>query len=93
VRPRDDTSIGHIVASFLALRLQVDLSMQLEKKGIDNSWPDLMRALKGLQPAHISLDGRAYRIRTDFEGNAYQAFKAARVQPPPHNLLLTVSFR
>jgi hypothetical protein len=62
VRPRDDTSIGHIVASYLALRLQVDLSMQLEKKGVDNFWPDLMRALKGLHPAHLSLDGRAYRI-------------------------------
>ena len=86
VRPiyhqRDDTSIGHIVASFLALRLEVDLSMQLDKKGIESSWPDLMRDLKRLQAVHISLDGRSYRIRTDFEGNAYQAFKAAGVQPP-----------
>lgn len=92
VRPiyhkRDDTSIGHIVASFLALRLQVDLSMQLEKKGIETSWPDLMRDLKRLQAVHISLDGRAYRIRTDFEGTAYQAFKAAGVQPPPRVTVL-----
>ena len=38
VRPichhRDETSIGHIVASFLALRLQVDLQRRLERKGI-----------------------------------------------------------
>lgn len=38
VRPlfhhRDDTSIGHIVASFLALRLEVDLQRRLEAKGI-----------------------------------------------------------
>jgi transposase len=37
VRPiyhqRDDTSIGHIVASFLALRLEVDLSRLLDKRG------------------------------------------------------------
>ena len=86
VRPiyhqRDDTSIGHIVASFLALRLEVDLSMQLDKKGIECSWPDLMRDLKRLQAVHMNLDGRSYRIRTDFEGVAYQAFKAAGVQPP-----------
>jgi hypothetical protein len=92
VRPiyhkRDDTSIGHIVASFLALRLHVDLSMQLEKKGIETSWPDLMRDLKRLQAVHISLDGRAYRIRTDFEGTAYHAFKAAGVQPPPRVTVL-----
>ena len=86
VRPiyhqRDDTSIGHIVASFLALRLEVDLAMQLDQKGVESSWPDLMRALKRLQAVHMSMDGCSYRIRTDFEGTAYQAFKAAGVQPP-----------
>ena len=63
VRPiyhqRDDTSIGHIVASFLALRLEVDLSMQLDQKGIECSWPDLMRDLKRLQAVHMNLDGRS----------------------------------
>jgi hypothetical protein len=41
-----------------------------------------MRDLKQLQAVHMNLDGRSYRIRTDFEGVAYQAFKAAGVQPP-----------
>ena len=31
---RDDTRIGHIVASFLALRLKVDLQARLEEKGV-----------------------------------------------------------
>jgi hypothetical protein len=65
-----------------ALRLEVDLSMQLDKKGIECSWPDLMRDLKRLQAVHLDLDGRSYRIRTDFEGPAYQGFKAGGVQPP-----------
>jgi hypothetical protein len=86
VRPifhhRDDTSIGHIVAGFLALRLEVDLQARLEKKGIDTSWPDLMRDLSQLQAVRMSLDGSDYLIRTDFEGNAYQAFKASGVRPP-----------
>lgn len=38
VRPiyhhRDQTRIGHIVASFLALRLEVDLQARLDKRGI-----------------------------------------------------------
>ena len=92
VRPiyhqRDDTSIGHIVASFVALRLEVDLSMRLDKKGIECSWPDLMCDLKRLQSVHLDLDGRSYRIRTDFEGVAYQAFKAAGVQPPSRVTIL-----
>lgn len=86
VRPiyhhRDDTSIGHIVASFLALRLEVDLQARLDKKDVDTSWPDLMRDLNQLQAIRMTLDGNKYLIRTDFEGHAYQAFKAAGVQPP-----------
>ena len=86
VRPiyhhRDETSIGHIVASFLALRLEVDLQARLEKRGVKTSWPDLMRDLNRLQAVRMDLDGNSYLIRTDFEGNAYQAFKAAGVQPP-----------
>jgi hypothetical protein len=45
-------------------------------------WPDLMRDLKQLQAVRMNLDGKSYLIRTDFEGVAYQAFKAAGVQPP-----------
>jgi hypothetical protein len=86
VRPifhhRDDTSIGHIVASFLALRLEVDLQQRLDAKGVETSWPDLMRDLKQLQAVRMNLDGKSYLIRTDLEGVAYQAFKAAGVQPP-----------
>ena len=49
VRPifhhRDDTSIGHIVAGFLALRLEVDLRRRLEEGRVEVSWPTLMRDL------------------------------------------------
>ena len=86
VRPiyhhRDDTCIGHIVASFLALRLEVDLQARLERKGIETSWPDLMRDLKAFQAVRMTLDGNAYLVRTDFEGNAFDAFKASGVRPP-----------
>ena len=86
VRPiyhhRDDTSMGHIVASFLALRLEVDLQARLEEKGTHTSWPDLMRDLKQLQAVRITLDGTSYLIRTDFQGVAYQAFQAVGARPP-----------
>jgi hypothetical protein len=67
---------------FLALRLEVDLQQRLDENGIETSWPDLMRDLKQLQAVRMNLDGKSYLIRTDFEGVAYQAFKAAGVQPP-----------
>lgn len=86
VRPiyhhRDDTSIGHIVASFLALRLEVDLQHRLEDRAVEVSWPDLMRDLSQVQAVEVELEGRRYRLRTDLRGTAGQAFAAAGLRPP-----------
>ena len=87
VRPlfhhRDDTSIGHIAASFLALRLEVDLQRRMEQAKLSVSWPDLMRDLSQLHAVRVELDAQNYLLRTDLQGTAYQAFAAAGVRPPP----------
>lgn len=86
VRPifhhRDDTSIGHIVGSFLALRLEVDLQRRLDEAGVDVSWPDLMRDLGQVQAVTVELDGQRDLLRTDLAGMAHQAFAAAGVRVP-----------
>jgi Transposase DDE domain len=86
VRPiyhhRDDTSMGHIVASFLALRLEVDLQRRLEGKEIDVSWPALMQDLSQVHAVNVELDGKRYLLRTDLKGSAHKAFLAAGVRPP-----------
>ena len=86
VRPvfhhRDDTSIGHIVASFLALRMEVDLHRRLEERAVSVSWMDLMRDLTQLHAVSVDLDGQRYLLRTDLNGAAYQAFAVAGVRPP-----------
>lgn len=87
VRPiyhhRDETVVGHIVGSFLALRLEVDLHRRLEERGVQVSWPDLMRDLGQLQCINITVDGATFRVRTDLAGIAHTAFVAAGVRPPP----------
>jgi transposase len=92
VRPiyhqRDDTSIGHIVASFLALRLEVDLQQRLEEREVKVSWPDLMRDLGQVQSVLLELDGNRYQLRTDMVGSAHHAFAAAGVRPPSPVTLL-----
>ena len=92
VRPiyhqRDDTSMGHIVASFLALRLEVDLQQRLEERDNKVSWPDLMRDLGQVQSVLVELDGERYQLRTDMVGAAHKAFAAAGVRPPPPVTLL-----
>lgn len=86
VRPiyhhRDDTSIGHIVASFLALRLEVHLQRLLDERQVDVSWPDLMRDLTQVQAVRIDVDGHRYRLRTNLVGSAHHAFAAAGIRPP-----------
>jgi hypothetical protein len=80
VRPiyhhRDDTAIGHIVASFLALRLEVDLQRRLEERAAEVSWSDRMRDLGQVQAVLLDLDGNRYQLRTDLLGSAHQAFAA-----------------
>ena len=86
VRPlfhhNDDTTIGHIVACFLALRLEVDLQRRLDERGVPDSWPDVMAALDELRAVSATLDGQRYRLRTDLSGLAAKALAAAGVRPP-----------
>lgn len=78
----DDTTIGHIVGCFLALRLEVDLQRRLDDHEVDASWPDLMRDLSAVQAVDVSMDGRRYRLRTDLPGDAAKVFAAAKVRVP-----------
>jgi hypothetical protein len=81
---RDDASIGHIVAGFLALRLEVDLQRRLEERQVAVPWADLMADLAQVQAVDIDLDGQRYRCRTDLAGQSHHAFAAAGVRPPSH---------
>ena len=86
VRPvyhhRDDTTVGHIVACFLALRLEVDLQRRLDERHLTAPWPDLMCDLAQVQAVTVTCDGQRYRLRTDLQGHAAAAFAAAGVRPP-----------
>ena len=86
VRPifhhNDETTIGHIVAGFLALRLEVDLQRRLDERGVEASWPTLMRNLAQVQAVRVELGGKTYLLRTDLQGAAHQAFQAAGMRPP-----------
>ena len=86
VRPiyhqRDDTSIGHIVARFLALRLEVDLQRRLDDRGLCVSWPKLMRDLGQIHSVVIELEGKRYQLRTAMVGTGLEALRAAGVRPP-----------
>jgi len=95
VRPifhqRDDMATGHIVASFLALRLEIDLQRRLDEKEAIVSWSQLMLDLEQVRAVEITLDGSRYRLRTEMAGTAHHAFAAAGVRPPSAVTLLDPS--
>jgi len=86
VRPiyhhRDNTSIGHIVASFLALRLEVDLQRRLDEREVSIPWPDLMTDLKKIHAVLIELEGTRHRLRTAMQGASLHAFHSSGARIP-----------
>jgi hypothetical protein len=87
---------GHIMVCFLALVLESGLLRALNKgrretkkggnvAGSDEkstSMKDLMADLKRLQAMKVELDGNQYLLRTEFQGEAYEAFKVLGLRPP-----------
>jgi hypothetical protein len=62
VRPiyhqRDDTFMGRIVASFLALPWKWTCNKRLDDCEVKVSWPDLLRDLGQVQSVLVELDGQ-----------------------------------
>jgi hypothetical protein len=87
VRPlfhkRDDTCFGHIVACFLALRLEVDLQRRLDAHDVGARWNEVMLALDGVRAIDLTVDGQRFRARTEVRGLANDVFRAVGVAPPP----------
>jgi hypothetical protein len=87
VRPlfhrRDDACVGHIVACFLALRLEVDLQRKLDDAGVNARWTEIMAALDGVRAIDVTVDDQRFRARTEIRGLAHQVLQAVGVGPPP----------
>jgi hypothetical protein len=78
----DSLCIGHIITSFLALRLEMHLERALEEKGICLPWAEVIDELKEVRAVHLTMEGKAYRVRTDIKGPSLLAYQAAGVKVP-----------
>jgi hypothetical protein len=47
------------------------------------AWDSLMRDLSALRAIRVQLDGELHLLRTEFRGNANDAFQAVGLRPPP----------
>jgi hypothetical protein len=79
----DETIIGHVFCSFLALLMRKRLQDQLEEKGWHLEWADVIHDLAELIEMEVSVGGKGYVIRSETVGVAGKVAQAAGVALPP----------
>lgn len=80
---RDETIVGHVFCSFLALLLRKRLQDRLEEKGWRLEWADVLGDVAELVETEISVQGKGYVIRSEARGVAGKVAQAAGVALPP----------
>lgn len=79
----DETIRGHVFCSFLALCLKRELEIQMDEKGLQAEWAEIIRGLDNLQQVELTLQGSRFLLRSEIKGHASQAIRAAEVAMPP----------
>jgi hypothetical protein len=79
----DETIVGHVFCSFLALLLRKRLHDLLEARGWRLEWADVIRDVEELVETEISVEGKGYVIRSQARGVAGKVAQAAGVALPP----------
>jgi len=83
--------LGHFGVCFLALVMESTLARLLRKKGPQASYREVLKDLKQVKAVRMELDGRAFLLRIELVGMAYNAFQAVGLRPPPGLQSLTTS--
>jgi len=79
----DETIIGHVFCSFLALLLRKRLQDRLNEKGWKMEWADVIHDVEELVETEISVQGKGYVIRSEARGVAGKVAQAVGVALPP----------
>jgi len=79
----DETIVGHVFCSFLALLLRKRLQDRLDELGWTLEWADVIRDVGELMEMEISVQGKGYVIRAEAQGVAGKVARAAGVALPP----------
>ena len=75
---------SHVLVCFLALVLESALQRRLAEQDPQLSYSRVRSDLDRFRAVAIDADGTRYLLRTELCGNAYAAFQAVGLCPPPH---------
>jgi transposase len=74
---------GHVFCSFLALMLKGELERRLKQAEAACEWAQVLRGLEGLQEVELTYQGRRFLLRSQLNGEASAALRAAGTAAPP----------
>jgi transposase len=78
----DETIRGHVFCSFLALVLRQELERRLTQHASTFEWADIVRDLDHLQETTITVEEKAYVIRSQIKGTLGKVFQVTGVAIP-----------
>lgn len=80
---RDETILGHVFCSFLALRMRRELENRMEQQDKAWEWGEIIRGLDNLSEATLTFVEKEYALRSQLSGLANVALQGAGVAVPP----------
>jgi len=78
----DDTILGHVFASFLALVVMHEIDRKLAAKGLDLEWEDVKQDLQALAEVEVFEGEETYWLRTELKGVAGKVLSACGIRIP-----------
>jgi transposase len=78
----EDHVRGHLVVCFLALVLEAALARLLKAQGSSGSYLQVLANLEQMRAVRFETRGKTWLWRTEFTGQAFDAFRAVGVRPP-----------
>lgn len=71
--------------------MESTLARMLKEKRPQASYWEVLKDLEQVKAVRVELDGRAFLLRTELPGRAYDAFQAVGLRPPPRLQPLSTS--
>lgn len=73
---------AHIMVAFLALVLRIILEKKLKETEKNLSFSRVLADIKKIKAVKFNVKDKKYVMRTEIQGEAYQAFKVLNLKPP-----------
>jgi transposase len=79
----DESIVGHVFCSFLAVVIRKELQNRIARKGWKLEWARIIADVDAIEEITVEHQDATFRIRTEATGVAGKVFQAAGIALPP----------